>query len=343
VPARGAPPFGLRTAAAVAAAHAVLVALVPLEAAALDEARATDLAELGGEENQFVRLGRDWGAHVGQQVVQRRAMDGTQAALNMPPSAEPGQHRRTFDARFSVMAPFAIASKARYAAPPPPSLTSDLYTASFNDAKANGTHDGNPVHVAISTFWGGDEAGAWQLAAVALARQHGIEASLSATARLYALVGMAVADSASVSHAAKVQHYTWRVVPAIHEAESDGNPATSADPTWVPRNGTGNLGSPEYTSGASAFAGGASAAVEHFFCRKTVPFCFHTETSDAVRCFDSPMTAAKETGRARVLQGVHFQHSSDAGIAQGRGVGAEVGRKLRFVLPHGRVLPGCSL
>jgi hypothetical protein len=30
-------------------------------------------------------------------------------------------------------------------------------------------------------------------------------------------------------------HYDfWRPVTAIHEAETDGNPATAADPDWAP-------------------------------------------------------------------------------------------------------------
>ena len=178
VPPAGAPLLGLRAAAAVTAAHGVLLSLIPAEAAVLDAARAADLAELGGEANRFVRLGADWGVEVARQVVLRRSTDGTASAVNLPASTEIGKHRRIFDARYAAMASFAIASKDPYAAPPPPSLTSDLYTASFLDAKANGTHDGNPLHEAIATFWGGDEAGAWQLAAVALARDKGVEVSL---------------------------------------------------------------------------------------------------------------------------------------------------------------------
>ena len=246
------------------------------------------------------------------------------------------------------MTPFGIANKDAYQAPPPPALTSATYTASFIDAKAVGTHDGNPVHEEIATFWGGEngtarESGNWLQASIAIAEQRGLERSISATARLYAMVGMATADGTIVSHDAKADYFTWRVVPAIHEADTDGNPATIADPVWVPRNGTGNLGSPEYTSGAAAFAGGSSAAIEYFFCTKNVSFCFATDVAPSPRCYATPLEGALEAGRARVYQGVHFQHSVDAALWQGRGVGAEIGtRRLRWVMPSGHVLPACS-
>ena len=344
----GAPPLGLRSAAAAAAAHAVLVSLAPGQAPVLDQALAADLTELGGASSTFVARGRDWGVQVGQQVIALRAADGTEVALTMPAGTAPGVHRTSYDARYSIMAPFGIATKEAYQAPAPPALTNDVYTSAFIDSKAVGTHDGNPVHEAIATFWGGEEgtareSGNWLQAAVAIAGQRRLERSISATARLYAMVGMATADGGMVSHDAKADYFTWRVVPAIHEAEIDGNPATVADPAWVPRNGTGNLGSPEYTSGAAAFAGASSAAIEHFFCSSDVDFCFATDVAPSPRCYATPLEAAREGGRARVLQGVHFQFSVDAAIAQGRAVGAEIGtRRLRRVLPSGRVLAACS-
>jgi hypothetical protein len=348
VPPTGAPIFGLRAAAVAAAAHAVLTSLTPAQAPVLDQALAADLLELGGTGVDFVARGSAWGATVGQQVVALRSNDGTQAALLMPPSTEPGKHRTEYDARYSIMTPFGIATKAAYQAPPPPSLTSATYTASFIDAKAVGTPDGDPVHEEIATFWGGEngtarESANWLQAAVAIAEQRSLERSLSATARLYAMVGMATGDASIVSHDAKADYFTWRVVPAIHEADIDGNPATIADPAWVPRNGTGNLGSAEYTSGASAYAGASSAAIEHFFCSHNVSFCFSTDLAAAPHCYATPLEGAIEAARARVLQGVHFQHSVDAALAQGRGVGAEIGtRRLRRVLPTGQVLPACS-
>jgi hypothetical protein len=226
------------------------------------------------------------------------------------------------------MTPFGIATADLHEAPPPPALTSVEYTASFIDAKAVGTADGDPVSGEIATFWGGGlgtpgEAAHWLEAAIAIAEQYSVVRSLAATARLYALIGMATADGSLVTHDAKADYFTWRVVPAIREADIDGNPETTADPAWVPRTGTGNLTTPEYTSGAASYAGAAAAIIEQFLCDE-VTFCFATAVADGERCYASPDQSAEEAGRARVLQGSHFQFAVDAALAQGRGVGEEI-------------------
>jgi hypothetical protein len=53
-------------------------------------------------------------------------------------------------------------------------------------------------------------------------------------ARLFAAVDMSVADTyISVWHA-KLKYGFWRPDTAIHPADTDGNPATTADPAWTP-------------------------------------------------------------------------------------------------------------
>jgi hypothetical protein len=77
VAATGAPRRGNRSAAAAAAAHAVLVALVPAQMQVLDAALDAELATVTGGD---VSAGRQWGHYVGERVVSLRANDGTQAA-----------------------------------------------------------------------------------------------------------------------------------------------------------------------------------------------------------------------------------------------------------------------
>ena len=63
------------------------------------------------------------------------------------------------------------------------------------------------------------------------------------TARVYALLNMAVHDAILVSVSGKFLYGLWRPVTAIREAARDGNPATEADPTWLPL-----LATPSYPS-----------------------------------------------------------------------------------------------
>jgi hypothetical protein len=142
--------------------------------------------------------------------------------------------------------------------------------------------------------------------------------------RLLALVAMSVADSVIVSWDTKARYFTWRPVVAIREASTDGNAATMAEPSWRPRYGSPGA-SPEYNSGTSTFGGAASRILEQFYSRKQLSFCFKTDNAQTgPRCFDSPLQAAEEAGRSRILQGIHFQFSNEDGRRVGRAIGDEI-------------------
>lgn len=148
--------------------------------------------------------------------------------------------------------------------------------------------------------------------------------STSETTRLFALVGMAIADAVRVSWETKATFFSWRPTTAIRLADTDGNPATAKDEAWTSRIRTVG-GSPEYNSGTSMFAGAASAAIEGFYCHGTLNFSFQTDlASNGPRFYASSLEAAREAGRSRIFQGIHFQFSNDAGRRAGRGIGREI-------------------
>jgi hypothetical protein len=335
VPPAGAPRGGSRSAAAAAAAHAVLVALVSSQQSVLDLALAGELAAAGDGD---VAAGKAWGESVGEQVVLLRSNDGTQAALTMPAGTGIGEHRAAFDARFRNMALFGIRNKAPYVAGPPPPLTSEAYARAFNDVKKFGEQDGDPERNEIALFWLAEantvrETGTWIQATVAIVEQQGTDKSLSDTARLFARVGMAIADAVTVVWETKAIYFTWRPFFAVREADSDPNPDTVGDVMWTPRNVSIGA-SPEYNSGTSAFAGAASAVIEAFYWPRRVSFCFSSDGApNGDRCYASPLAGALEAGRSRIYQGIHFQFANDSGRRAGRRIGAEVAlTRLRFCL-----------
>ena len=325
VPTIGAPRAGSRNAAAAAAAHAVLVALVPSQQAALDAALA---AELAAAQDGDLVAGEIWGRYVGEQVVTLRATDGTEMALTIPAGTAVGEHRAAFDARFRNMTPFGVRNIDRYRSGPPPALTSEAYAQAFNDVKTLGQQDADAERNAIAQFWlveGGTtrEPGTWIQALVAIVEQMRTDRSLSDTARIFARVGMAIADGVAASWDTKATFFTWRPFFAIREADLDGNPDTEADPSWTPRNISIGA-SPEWTSGLSTFSGAASAVIEAFYFPHRVSFCFATDPAPAPRCYNSPLAAAIEAGRSRIYQGIHFQFSNEEGRRVGRRIGLEV-------------------
>src|SRR5512133_2216619 len=65
-----------------------------------------------------------------------------------------------------------------------------------------------------------------------LAASQGLDSA--ASARLFAMANLAAADAAIGCWNDKYYWQFWRPISAIREADSDGNPATEADPTWWP-------------------------------------------------------------------------------------------------------------
>jgi hypothetical protein len=340
-----APSGANREAAASAAAHEVLRSLFADNAAvtaALDAAQDQELQALGTEPS--VEAGRAWGAAVGRMVLSARANDGTEKGASKPGGTGPGVFPRTFSgAQFRNMAPFGVRSIAPYVSAGPPALDSAQYAAAFNEVKAIGSStDGDGERTAIARHWLAEEGtaretGLWFKAARAVAADQGTAASLSDTVRLFALLGAGIADAVTVSWTDKFTTHYWRPGDAIRQAGSDDNPATEEDASWSPRNGictSATLttcsvfgGSPEHTSGTSAFAGAAAEILAGFYCTDSIRFAFSGEQADSTpRAYGGFAEAAREAGRSRVYGGVHFQFSNDAGREAGKSIGQEIVR-----------------
>lgn len=370
VPASGAPVNGRHEVAAAAAAHAVLRGLLradlpPVSDGGLDAALAAEIDAAGGAGDAPVAASRDWGRRVGQEVLARRAGDGSQAAELItacsrfadPVACDPGEFHASFDARWRHLVPFGIADATPSTSAGPPALDTAGYARAFHDVRTCGSSSAaldalcadpaTPAERAeISSFWlaeGGTvrETGLWLQASLAIADEQGTIGSTSDSARLFALVAMAVADAVKVSWEAKATHFTWRPTTAIRRADTDGNAATDADATWTSR--VASVGSsPEYTSGTSTFAGAASAAIEGFYCGTSPAFSFESDlASHGPRSYASPLEAAREAGRSRIFQGIHFQFSNEDGRRAGRAIGTEIAETR--LLPVGNHQPsGCG-
>jgi hypothetical protein len=233
------------------------------------------------------------------------------------------------------MTPFGVESIAPYASLGPPALTSAEYAEAFNEVKELGSiTDADQERAAIARHWqaeGGTarETGLWFKAALDVVEAQGADFSLSRTARLFALLGMGIADSVAASWTAKSDFHFWRPGDAIRAADTDGNPATVQDPNWTPRvSGAppANFGgTPEHTSGTSTFAGAASTILAGFYCRDAITFSLEAEGSNPTwRSYRSFSEAADEAGRSRIYSGIHFEFSNQSGREVGIGIGTEI-------------------
>lgn len=337
-------PEGASTeAAANAAAWGVLgTVFAPNEPvkASLDAAFAEERTAIGAGPD--VEAGETWGSAVANEVLSARANDGTQQGLSLPGGEGPGVFPRPFTGtQYRSMTPFGIASVASHLSSGPPALTSTAYADAFNEVKRLGSFsDTDLERAAIARHWlaeGGTvrETGLWLKASLSIVEAQGTDASLPDTTRLFALLGMGIADAVATSWTDKFAWRYWRPGDAIRLAADDGNPATEADPNWSARGGICSAtsapfcsnfgGTPEHTSGTSTFAGAASTILAGFYCTDRVAFSFAGEQpGSASRTYGSFSEAAKEAGRSRIFGGIHFQFSNEAGRTAGNGIGREI-------------------
>ena len=328
VPPDDAPPQGDLVAAASSAAHAVLGGLYPDLAAQFDAQLASDLAGLGP--TGPVSTGQAWGQHVGEQVLVARANDGSGPDESQLGVVAPGQFRASWSGtQFRHLAPFAIADPSVYVSPGPPDLTSLDYAAAFAEVKLLGNAAIlDAAKSATFQFWslgaGTDQPpGAWIQVAIAVTNDKPLE--LPETARLFALLSMAMCDTVAPTYQTKFLFHAWRPATAIREADTDGNPNTDKDGGWSPRAG-GIGGTPEHWSGHSSFSGAAARVLAGFFCNDNISFTLVTDSAPGgqARNYPSFSAAEIEAGRSRVVGGIHFEFSNQAGLAAGHGVAAEV-------------------
>ena len=155
-----------------------------------------------------------------------------------------------------------------------------------------------------------------------LAAARGLD--LVQTARMLAMAHVAGGDAMIACFDAKYHYWFWRPYQAIPLADTDGNPATVADPSWKPLGTTPNF--PEYPSAHACHSTAVVKALDAFFGTDRVPFTLDSRvtgmTADAYyrRLHD----VVKDVDRARVLVGFHFLSSDLQGSALGRKVGRYV-------------------
>jgi hypothetical protein len=142
--------------------------------------------------------------------------------------------------------------------------------------------------------------------------------SLLEKAHVLAAMNIAEADAIICCWEAKYTYEFWRPITAIPLADTDGNDATLADPTWTPLLVTPSH--PEYPSGHSS-ASGASAQVLAAFFGDDTPFSVTSELTPGVtRYYTSFSGAVDEVRDARVFGGIHFRSACEDGQALGREV-----------------------
>lgn len=321
-------------AAAAQAARDTLTALYPSRQAIFDVALAGNLAEIPpGLANQGVAVGQE----VARQILALRANDGAAAIVTYtPPNTNPGQWQPTppnfaaaTNTHVSQITPFAVESSEQYRPGPPPALTSPEYALAFNEAKTLGIAT-NSTRTAdqtlVAELWRQPLVNhvVWNRVAQDMATDANL--GLAESARLFALLDMAINDGLQTSNGSKFHYALWRPVTAIQRAAEDGNPATEADPTWRTLHPT----TPPYPTyaGNAATIGSASATVlAGVFGNDAIPFEVDWSRygfAGVNRSYASFSAAANEMADSRIYGGIHFRFDNVAGQQIGQNVAGHV-------------------
>jgi hypothetical protein len=305
-------------AAAAQAAHDVLANLYPALAGELATQLAGDLAGLPGS------LAKANGVRAGQLtariIMALRAGDGSAATPPvLTPGTAPGQYRPTPPAfaaavftHWPAVTPFVLDRAGQFRPVSYPGLAGERYATAADEVARLG-RDTSPGRTADQTvaarFWAAPIWNYWnEIAQSVVIDAH---STLPVAARVFARLNLAFADAVIAFYEAKYHYRVWRPITAIRLADTDGNPATTADPAWTSL--ATAPADPAYPGAHSVIAqAGATILRQEYGPRH--PLAVTSEVlPGSVRRFGSFKDAAEEAGESRIFAGVHTRLDHEAG------------------------------
>jgi hypothetical protein len=319
-------PRGARPdAAAIEAGRATLAALYPGFKGELAQLADGQLATIpsGADKQHGIQVGDA----VAAKILHLRANDGS--AVVPPaftPGTQPGNYRSTppnfptpVFTIWGQVTPFVLKSGAQFRPEPPPALTSAAYAQALNEVKSLGQNTSTTRtadQTAIGKFWAPPIWNTWNVIAENAAIAH--HSNLQRTARLFAVLNLSFADSAIAMYDAKYHYQLWRPVTAIRLADTDGNPATIADPNWSPLAVT--AADPSYPGAHSTISAAGATVLADVFGNHDSIQVTSSALPGTVRTFNSYSDVASEAGLSRIFAGQHFRFDHVEGLELGHDV-----------------------
>jgi hypothetical protein len=315
-------------AALSAAAHAVLVESFPGKKEHLDAKLAKILEEIKSDDAKD--RGLILGTNAGKAIVALRKNDGAFqnpiAEINNP--QEPGVYQPVPPTPFvyapfwKTMKTFSLQSPEQFRVEPMPALTSAEYTEAFNEVKQKGSKENSTrtaEETTIAKFWYELSEIGWNRVTATVVADKNLD--LLSTARLFALVNMALADSYTAGWDSKFHYNFWRPYTAIRAGSTDENAGTGEDASWEPLMNTPPV--QDYPSTHSVL-GNAAATVLNEVIGTSTSFTMLSTSAEPVnstRTLTSFSQAARENADSRVFAGIHFRFSCDSGLELGEKIG----------------------
>lgn len=313
-------------AAAVAAAHRVLVNYFPSQQPALDAQYTASLAALTDDQ-----ASKDAGVAVGEgaaaELIRLRTGDGLLANVSYTPGSGPGAWIRT-PPSFSPpvtpwlgqMRPFTMRTAADFLPGPPPLLTSETWKRDYNLTRIYGGNTStirSTAETEIGIFWTDNTAAQYSRMLNNLVSNYNL--GVEDSARLMAMVWSGYADAAIGCFNGKYQYGFWRPVTAI--PAGGGSSDLTADPSWSPLAVT--PAHPEYPAAHACITGAVTPLIASFFGTTSVHILTDSKAfTDSVHqhTFEDTRDLMDEVFWARIYAGFHYHHSLEIGRTLGESV-----------------------
>jgi hypothetical protein len=323
------PPAGANEdAAAVAAAHRILVTYFPSQKAGLDVQFAASVSTIA-DSPANISAGLAVGEASAQALITARGNDGLLANIPYTPPVGPGFWLPTppaFGAPLTPwlgqMSPFTMSDPAQFFPDESPdALDSQRWIEDYNQVMTLGAINSTvrtPQQTEIGLFWTEHTGQQYARAFRNLASQRGL--NTSDTARLMAMLWAGYADAGIGCWNAKFAFSFWRPVTAIRAG--GGNADLTADPNWLPLGNTPSH--PEYPAAHGCVTGAVSTILAGYFGTPHVTFSVDSKVTGTTHTYTSTTDLMDEVEAARIYAGFHYHHS----VIQGKVLGRKVGRQL---------------
>lgn len=337
-----APVGASKDAAAVAAAHYILVYYFPAQQfgpaggpLGLDAQFSASLAAVS-DTPANIADGVAVGEAAAKALISTRASDGLLVNFPYTPPTGLGFYQLTPPAFappltpwLGQMVPFTMTGPAQFFPDEGPTpLDSQQWIDDYNETKTFGALNSTvrtPEQTEIGLFWTEHTGQQYARAFRKLATDQGL--NTSDTARLMAMLWAGYADAGIGCWNAKFFFSFWRPVTAIRAG--GGNSVLTADPNWSPLAST--PAHPEYPAAHGCATGAVSTILANFFGTPNLQFSVDSLVTHTTHNFSSTNDLLSEVEHARIYAGFHYRHS----VIQGKVLGTKVAHQLtqRFFQP----------
>jgi hypothetical protein len=306
-------------AAAATAAFKVLLEHYPQNKSHLEDSYALAMGQIA--DSPAKHSGTAIGVQAAQAVMKLGAIDPAIEQPHYRPRTAPGEwigaSPPSTEPYWFAFKPWAVKSVDALMVPPPPAMTSATWARDYEEVRrlgARASKERTPVQTLIAKYRQGYDLGPMVRTIADRPGRRQVD-----NARLLALYQLAMDDAVQAMIVAKLKYNYWRPITAIRNGDRDGNDATQLDAGWLPLLPTPNF--PEYPCGHCTavavqaevlkLAGGLPA-------NTPVRIAAGGNPNIVVQTVKSWDEAVRQVSDSRMLGGVHYRFSNDAGEDIGR-------------------------